>query len=151
RTSRSRPTRARTRAPGHAGPGARRPPPRAPGPAPEAARARRRRPLREPRRGVPDLAHLAGAGVHVHAARQARVEAADRTHDVDALEVLRTVLLEDRRVLNRVLVGARGAIRVTRAGVPWRRRVRLVVGDLALADHHVVREHAASGLVEPAG
>src|SRR5690606_41288912 len=44
------------------------------------------------------------AEVHVDAAGQARVEAADRAHDVDALEVLRPVLLEDRHVLHGVLV-----------------------------------------------
>src|SRR5580704_15412671 len=43
------------------------------------------------------LEHLAAAEVHVHAARQARVEAAHGAHDVDALEVVRRVLLEDRR------------------------------------------------------
>ena len=36
------------------------------------------------------------------------------------------------------------------ARVPRRRRVRLVVRDLAFANHHVVREHAARGLVEAA-
>ena len=41
------------------------------------------------------------AEVHVDAARQARVEAADGAHDVDALEVVRAVLLEDRHVLRR--------------------------------------------------
>ena len=88
------------------------------------------------------------AEVHVHAAGQAGVEAADRAHDVDALEVLGAVLLEDRRVLHRVLVRARRPVHVTRAGVPRRRRVGLVVGDLAVADDHVVREHAARRLVE---
>ncbi len=73
---------------------------------------------------------------------------AHRPHDVDALEVLRAVLLEDRRVLHRVLIGSRGSEGVTRTRVPRRRRVRLVVGDLAVADHHVMREHAAGGLVE---
>ena len=69
-------------------------------------------------------------------------------HDVHALEVLRAVLLEDRRVLHGVLVRAGGAVDVARVGVPRGRRVGLVVGDLALADDHVVREHAARGLVE---
>ena len=86
--------------------------------------------------------------VHVHAARQARVERAHRPHDVDPLEVLRAVLLEDRRVLHRVLVGAGSPVDVARARVPRRRRVGLVVRDLAVLDHHVVREDAAGGLVE---
>ena len=100
------------------------------------------------RSAVHDLLDPPGAGVHVHAARQARVERAHRAHDVDALEVLRAVLLEDRRVLHGVLVGAGRAVDVARVGVPRRRRVGLVVGDLALADDHVVREHAARRLVE---
>src|SRR5450755_3680644 len=98
--------------------------------------------------GVHHLAHLARAVVHVHAARQARVEAAHRTHDVHALEVVRAVLLEDRGVLHGILVRTGGPERVARAGVPRGRRIGLVVGDLALADHHVMREHAPSGLVE---
>src|SRR2546429_4794262 len=59
---------------------------------------------------VHPLDHLALAGptseVHVHPAGQARVEAADSPHDVDALEVVGLVLLEDRGVLHRVLVGS---------------------------------------------
>ena len=42
------------------------------------------------------------------------------------------------------------AVGVGRAAVPRRRRVRVVVGDLAVADHQVVREHAAHRLVEAA-
>ena len=67
-----------------------------------------------------------------------------------ALEVLRSVLLEDRRVLHGVLVGPGSPVDVARARVPRGRRVGLVVRDLALADHHVMREHAARGLVEAA-
>ena len=93
---------------------------------------------------------LALAEVHVHAARQARVEAAHRAHDVDALEVLAVVLLEDRLALHRVLVRAGRAVAVARVGVPRRRRVRVVVGDLAVPDHHVVRQHAADRLGEAA-
>ncbi len=84
------------------------------------------------------------------AAGQARVEAAHRAHDVDALELVRPVLLEDRRVLHRVLVGAGRAVDVARAGVPGRGRIGVVVGDLAVADDDVVRQHAAHRLVEAA-
>src|SRR5271163_2230056 len=70
-----------------------------------------------PGRRVHDLAHLALA-VHVHPARQARIEAVHRAHDVDPLEVLRTVLLEDRRVLHGVLVGPRRAVYVAGVAVP---------------------------------
>src|SRR5581483_9263581 len=77
--------------------------------------------------GVRGLEDLPAAEVHVDAAGQARVEAADRAHDVDALEVVLGVLLEDRRVLHRVLVRARGPVDVTDAAVPGGGRVRVVV------------------------
>ncbi len=47
------------------------------------------------------------------------------------LKLSGAVLLEDRRVLHRVLVGTRRAVDVARARVPRRRRVRVVVRDLA--------------------
>src|SRR4051812_50071801 len=73
---------------------------------------------------VGHLQRLPVAQVHVHAAGQAGVEAADRAHDVDALEVLPVVLLEDRLALDGVLVGAGRAEAVPRAGVPGGRRGR---------------------------
>src|SRR5918911_1892407 len=91
---------------------------------------------------------LALSEIHVHPARQAGVEAPNRPHDVDALEVLRLVLLEDRRVLDRVLVGAGLVVDVPDAAVPRGRRVGVVVGDLAAPDDHVVAEHAPHGLGE---
>src|SRR6202522_628865 len=93
---------------------------------------------------------LAVAQVHVHAAGQTRVEAAYGPHDVDALEVIRRVLLEDRRVLHRVLVRSRRSVAVADAAVPRGGRVRVVVRDLAVPDHHVVRENPAYGLGEAA-
>ena len=96
------------------------------------------------------LQGLAVAEVHVDAAGQARVEAAHRPHDVHALEVVRPVLLEDGHVLNRVLVGPGRAEAVAGAAVPRRRRVRVVVGDHPVLDHHVVGERAAHRLVEAA-
>src|SRR5947207_1253650 len=57
-------------------------------------------------RRVSLLDHPAVAEVHVDAARQARIEAAHRAHDVDALEVLGAVLLEQVHALHRVLVRA---------------------------------------------
>src|SRR4051794_3269331 len=97
---------------------------------------------------VEHLQLLAVAEIHVHAARQAGVEAADGPHDVDALEVLAVVLLEDRLALDGVLVRARRPEAVPRVGVPGSRRIRVVVRDLPVADHHVVAEHAADGLGE---
>src|SRR5580658_7487299 len=96
------------------------------------------------------LQHLPAAEVHVHAARQAWVEAAHRPHDVDALEVLRAVLLEDRGVLHGVLVRAGRAVAVADAAVPRGRRVGVVVGDLAVPNHHVMGEDTAHGLGEAA-
>ena len=64
------------------------------------------------------LQHLALAEVHVHAARQARVEAAHGPHDVDALEVVeRRSPRRSGVFMHRVLVRAR-ACRRCRAG--WR-------------------------------
>src|SRR6185295_6753391 len=91
---------------------------------------------------------FAVALVDVHTTGQARVEAAHRAHDVDALEVLVAALLEDRGVLHGVLVRAGGAVAVAHAAVPGCGRVRVVVRDLAAADDHVVGEHAAHGLGE---
>src|SRR4051794_36970835 len=86
---------------------------------------------------------LALAQIHVDAARQAGVEAANGSHDVNALEIIRAILLEDGRVLHSVLVRAGRAVAVARAGVPGRWRIRMVVGHLAVFDHQMVREHAA--------
>src|SRR3954454_6961666 len=71
-------------------------------------------------RGVHLLDRPAVAEVHVHAAGQARVEGADRAHDVDPAELLLAALLEDGLAHHRVLVGAGGAVGVRRAAVPWR-------------------------------
>src|SRR5690348_9747745 len=73
------------------------------------------------------LQNLTVAEIHMHATRQTRIEAAHRTHDVDTLEVIRPVLLEDRRVLNRVFVWTRRAVDVARIRVPRSRRIRMVV------------------------
>src|SRR5262245_6079250 len=84
----------------------------------------------------------AGAQVHMHAAGQARIEAAHGSHDVYAFEIVRPVLFKNRRALHRVLIRPRRAEDVTRAGVPWSRRIRVIIGDLAVADHDVVRERS---------
>src|SRR5262249_33563500 len=66
---------------------------------------------------------LGVAQIHVNAGGEAGVEAAHGAHDVDALELVGAVLLEDRGVLDRVLVGTWCAVDVTRIGVPGSRRV----------------------------
>src|SRR5438046_2191392 len=83
-------------------------------------------------RRVPHLQLFARPQVHVHPAWQAGVEAPHRAHDIDPLERVLAVLLEDRRVLYRILVRAGRAQRIARAGVPRRRRIRVIVGDLAV-------------------
>src|SRR5262249_46790641 len=99
---------------------------------------------------VQSLQGLAFPQVHVHTAGQAWIETAHRAHDVDALEVFPSVLLEDRLTLYRILVGARCTKAVARAGVPRRGWVGVIVGDLAVPDHHVVAQHAADRLGEAA-
>src|SRR5882762_10841079 len=89
------------------------------------------------------------AEVHVHTTREARVEAPYRPHDIDALELLGTVLLEDRRILHGILVRSRGAERIAWARVPRRGRIRVIVGDLTVPDDEMVRQHSPDGLVEP--
>ena len=84
----------------------------------------------------------------MHAARETGIEAAHRTHDVDALECVRSVLLEDGRILDGVFVWPRCPIDVARVGVPRRRRIRMVVCYLAFADNEMVRKDAANGFME---
>ena len=96
------------------------------------------------------LKHLAIPQIHVHTARQTWIEASDRPHDVDAFEVLRAVFLEDRCVLHRVFVGAGGAKAVARVCVPGSWRIGMIVGDLVVFNHHVMRQHTANRLVEAA-
>src|SRR5271165_1664612 len=100
--------------------------------------------------GMVRLQHLAVPQIHVHAARQTRIKAPYRAHDIDSLELVRPVFFKDRSVLHRILVRARSAINVARIGIPGGRRIGMVVGDLTIFDHHMVREHAANRLVEAA-
>ena len=74
-----------------------------------------------------------------------------RPHDVHALEIVGPVLLEDRGVFHRVLVGAGGAVAITWIAVPRRRRIWLIVRHLSAPDHHVMRQHPPGRLVEATG
>src|SRR5690606_2163068 len=87
---------------------------------------------------------------HVHAAWQTGIETAHRAHDVDSLEILLPVLLEDRHALDCILVGPGSSVHISRTRVPWRWRIGMVVGDPAVLDDEVVRQHAAHRFVEPA-
>src|SRR5579875_211880 len=93
---------------------------------------------------------LSFAQVHVDAARQAGVEAAHCTHNIDALEVLRAVLLEDGGVLYGVLVRARSAIDITHAAVPGCWRIGMIIGNLAILDHQMMGKNATYCFVEAA-
>src|SRR5580698_7809715 len=86
----------------------------------------------------------------MHAAGQTRVEAPNRAHNIDALELIPAVFLEDGSVLYGVFIGARRAVGIARIGVPRRRRVRMIVGDLAFANDYVMGKNAANGLMKTA-
>src|SRR3954447_10100536 len=96
------------------------------------------------------LDRLTVTEIHVYPAWQAWVETADRPHDVDALEVLPIVLLEDRLPLNGILVRSGSAVAVPRIGIPRSGRIRMVVRDLSVPNHHVMAEHTAHRLGEAA-
>src|SRR6185437_3094980 len=83
-------------------------------------------------RRVPGFQYLAVAQEHVDTAGQTGIKAAHGPHNVNALEVLGPVLFENGRVLHRVFVGTGSAVNVARVGVPARRRIRMVIGDLAV-------------------
>src|SRR5262249_19571777 len=56
-----------------------------------------------------------------------------------------------RCVLHGVFIRSGSAVEVSRIGVPGRWRIRMVIGDFAVADDYVMRQHATDGLMEPAG
>ena len=60
------------------------------------------------------LQHLSVPQIHMYAAWETRIETPDSAHDVDALELVRPVFFKDRRVLNRVFVGSRRALAISR-------------------------------------
>jgi hypothetical protein len=86
----------------------------------------------------------------MYAAWQARVEAAHGAHDVDAFEILRAILFEDRRVLHGVLIGPRRAIHIAGIRIPGGRRIGVIVGDLVIADYDVMRKNAPHRFMETA-
>src|SRR5262249_45112213 len=99
---------------------------------------------------VVGLENFAPADIHVHATREARIKATHGTHDVDTLELVWSVLFEDRRVLHGVFVRARRPVNITGAGIPGCRRVRVIVADLPVSNHNMVRKHASNSFVEAA-
>src|SRR5262245_880580 len=88
--------------------------------------------------------------IHMDATGQARIKTAHYTHNVDAFEILRAILLEDWRVLYRIFVGTRSPIDVTWAGIPGSWWIRMVIGNFSILNHHVMRKHASHCLVETA-
>src|SRR5579859_1298488 len=88
------------------------------------------------------------AQVHMHPTWQTWVKAAHSAHDVDALEIVRPILLEDGRVLHGIFVRPRCAVDVAHAAIPGSGRIGVVVSNLTALDDHVVRKHPTHGLVE---
>src|SRR5258705_10660050 len=82
--------------------------------------------------------YFAVAEIHMHATRQAGIEASHRTHYVDPLKVLGPILLKDWGVLYRILIRSRCAIDIARIGVPWCRRIGMIVSNLAIPNYYVV-------------
>src|SRR2546421_5170755 len=74
------------------------------------------------------------AEIHMHAARQAWIEAADGAHNVDAFKRVESIFLEQWGILDGVLEGAGGAERIAWTGIPGCRRIWMVVGDDAVAN-----------------
>src|SRR5687767_3822644 len=90
------------------------------------------------------------AEIHMYPAWQARIEAAHRAHDVDAFEVFAIAFFEDWQPLDRIFIWPWRAEVVTRAGIPRRRRIRVIVRDPAITNHHVMRQPAAHRFGEAA-
>ena len=105
---------------------------------------------RERGRSVHLLQDLSISKIHMDTTRQAGIKTSYRTHDVDALKILGTVLLENGGILNRVLVRSGGPIDVARVRIPTGRWVRMIVCYLPISNHQVMREHAPHGLMETA-
>src|SRR5438094_9376736 len=80
--------------------------------------------------------------------RHARIKAAHNAHTVDALEVVFPVFLEDRGSLHRIFVGTWNPIHITRAGIPWSRRIWMIIGNLAVPYNDVVRQRSPNRLME---
>src|SRR5690242_8255753 len=93
---------------------------------------------------------LTAADIHVYATGQTWIEAADGPHNVDALEAVRSVFFEDRCVLDGVFVRSRRSVDIARTGVPWRRGIGMVIGNLTVLDNDMVRKDTTDSLVEAA-
>ena len=90
------------------------------------------------------------AQVHMNSAREAGIKAANCPHDVDSFKFVRTVFFEDRCVLNRILVRTGCTVDIPRIRIPASRWIRVIIGDFAVSNHQVMREHAANRLMETA-
>src|ERR1700719_1840225 len=94
------------------------------------------------------LQRLTITEIHVHTTRQARVEAPDRSHDVDAFEFVGTVILKDRRVLHRIFIRSGRSVNIAWICVPRGRWIRMVICNFAVTNNYVMREHSANRFVE---
>src|SRR4051812_31543428 len=97
------------------------------------------------------LQHAAIPQIHVNTAWQTGIETAHRSHDVDAFEFVGSVLFKNRRVLNGIFIRSWSTQRIARAGVPWRGRIRMVIGNFPIPNDDMMREHTAHCFMESAG
>src|SRR5947209_2964505 len=86
----------------------------------------------------------------MHTTWQTRIKAANRSHDINTLEVVRAIIFKDWCVLHSVLIRTRRAIDVAYTAIPGRGRIGMVVGDLSVLDDHVMGKYTAYRLVEAA-
>src|ERR1700751_4123131 len=84
------------------------------------------------------LQHFSIPEVHMHAARQAWVETAHGTHDVDTLEFIGSVLFEDRRILNRIFVRPRRSVDIPWVRIPGSWRVGMIIRYFVISNHYVM-------------
>src|ERR1700728_3130660 len=94
--------------------------------------------------------HLSIAEIHMHAAREAWVKAANGAHNIDALELVGPIFFEDGRILHRIFIGTRSSVNITRIRVPGCWWIGMIVGYLAVANDNVMRKNAAHRFVEAA-
>ena len=88
--------------------------------------------------------------IHMDTTGQARIEAANGAHDIDSLELVRAIFLKYRRVLYRILIWPWSSEAIAGICIPRSWRIWVIVGDLVIANHDVMRQDSAHGFVEAA-
>ncbi len=94
-------------------------------------------------RGMVRFQCFAISQVHVNTAGQAGVKTPHRAHDINALELVWSVLLKNGSILYRVFVWTRRAVDVTRIRVPGRGRIWMIIGNFSVREspHDVRARH----------